>query len=190
VHSITGETIKPELIQCWFPGHHSDVGGGNADHKIQNITLAWMIDQFNSRGILDFNMDFVHNVCASTRNNLDPNWNGNKDPFDDGLLSVVWHLLGSKTRTPGQYTNPPTNTPHSVTNEYMHWSVREKMEQTKLPLVKMSAALSGFELDEPSGKWVWGKGKPNQVELPEFPLPTADSVENWLSGDWLKSQES
>ena len=33
------------LKQCWFLGTHSDVGGGNQDTGLANITLVWMIAQ-------------------------------------------------------------------------------------------------------------------------------------------------
>lgn len=33
------------LKQCWFLGAHSDVGGGNKDPGLANITLMWMIAQ-------------------------------------------------------------------------------------------------------------------------------------------------
>jgi len=39
------KTVIPELIQCWFPGHHGDVGGGSSDRKISNLSLAWMVDE-------------------------------------------------------------------------------------------------------------------------------------------------
>jgi hypothetical protein len=157
-----------------------------------------LIDQFNSRKLLDFNLDFVHKILADNQNNADPNWTANPDPFDDGILAVVWHLLGSKTRTPGRYTNPPVNTPNSVTNETIHFSVREKMEQVakpgaKMPLPLPSPALAGFEYDSETGRWVWGKGQKGSFELSEFPLPSAkdgDSVQSWLCGDWLKSQKT
>ncbi len=194
-NSISNRTIKPELVQCWFPGCHSDVGGGDTDQKIQNITLAWMVDQFASRGLLDFNSAFVQNVLSCTKDNRDPNWNANKDPFDDGALSVVWHLLGSKTRTPGKYKNPKVNTPNSVTNERMHFSVREKMEQlakpgANPPLPLPSSALAGFEFEEEKRCWVWNKGMRDSFEMPEFGLPPADSMQSWLCGDWLKGQEA
>jgi hypothetical protein len=157
-----------------------------------------MIDQFISRKLLDFNLEFVKKICAETLNNLDPNWNSNIDPFDDGILTVVWHLLGSKTRTPGRYTNPTVNTLDSVSNETVHFSVREKMEQTAkpnatLPLPPPSPALAGFEYDSDKRRWIYRKGKEVQHELPEFPLPIAEdknSVQSWLCRDWLKSQET
>ncbi|XP_014550082.1 hypothetical protein COCVIDRAFT_64698, partial [Bipolaris victoriae FI3] len=33
------------LKQRWFTGNHSDIGGGNKDMTLANITLAWMIGQ-------------------------------------------------------------------------------------------------------------------------------------------------
>lgn len=49
------------LTQCWFAGNHSDVGGGNEDMTLANITLAWMIGQLTDN--IDFNRD---NIWAIT----------------------------------------------------------------------------------------------------------------------------
>jgi hypothetical protein len=153
-----------------------------------------MIDQFSSRGLLDFNTPFVQNILSVTKDNKDPNWNGNKDPFGDGVLSVVWGLLGSKTRTPGHYTVPKENMQDSKTNEVMHFTVREKMEQVAKPganppLPLPSPALAGFEYDKGAKLWVWNKGKAGSKEVPEFKLPPSGSMQNFLCGDWLKSQD-
>jgi len=82
------------------------------------------------------------------------------------------------------------NTPNSVTNECMHWSVREKMDQmSKTDPASISPALTGFEYDENNKLWVWkGAGDQKQRPLPEFPLPGGDTLQDWLCGDWLKSQ--
>ncbi len=154
-----------------------------------------MIDQFSTRGLLDFNTNFVQNVLSVTKDNKDPNWAGNKDPFGDGALAVVWNLLGSKTRTPGQYPVPAVNVKkNSVTNETMHFSVREKMHQVAKaganpPLPLPSPALAGFELDEERRKWVFKKGQKGSFEMEEFQLPGADDWQTWLCGDWLKSED-
>lgn len=49
------------LTQRWFAGNHSDVGGGNKDMTLANITLAWMIGQLTDK--IDFNRD---NIWAIT----------------------------------------------------------------------------------------------------------------------------
>ncbi|EFX03731.1 hypothetical protein CMQ_659 [Grosmannia clavigera kw1407] len=45
----TNTTTK--LKQVWFPGAHSNVGGGLCDQQIADITLAWMCDQLASIGV-------------------------------------------------------------------------------------------------------------------------------------------
>ena len=37
--------VATNVKQCWFLGAHSDVGGGNEDVGLANITLLWMIAQ-------------------------------------------------------------------------------------------------------------------------------------------------
>jgi hypothetical protein len=32
-----------KLVQVWFPGVHCNVGGGNDDQELADITLAWMM---------------------------------------------------------------------------------------------------------------------------------------------------
>lgn len=49
------------LTQRWFAGNHSDVGGGNKDMTLADITLAWMIGQLTDK--IDFNLD---NIWAIT----------------------------------------------------------------------------------------------------------------------------
>lgn len=51
------------LKQCWFLGAHSDVGGGNKDPGLANITLMWMIAQmekhigFDPQSLAEFAVD-------------------------------------------------------------------------------------------------------------------------------------
>ncbi|KAH7410632.1 hypothetical protein BKA64DRAFT_661408 [Cadophora sp. MPI-SDFR-AT-0126] len=203
--STDGLTIHPTLIQTWFPGHHSDVGGGQPDHKISNITLVWMIEQFTSRGLLDFDTDYVKEICAPTRNTADPSWTKNEDPFYSGFLpTILWSFLGSKIRTPGRYRRPEG--PRGVsagsrTNENVHYSVRAKMEEmakvgAKRPLSPPSRALEGYVYDGERRSWVCRKsGRP---ELMEVGLPSleglteggkSESLEAWIFSEWLQKQE-
>jgi len=187
--SSDGKVIKPELLQCWFPGHHSDVGGGDSDHKIPNLALVWMLDQIISRGLLDFNIDFIKKICANTRNNADPGWTNNKDPFYSSFVpTILWSLLGSRLRTPGRDpipTGPNGVEPGSKTNETMHFSVREKMLETKLS--PPSKALKGYQYDKKQKAWTWTKD-PAQHPIPEFAYPDENSLQAWLSDDWLKAE--
>lgn len=74
----------------------------------------------------------------------------------------------------------------------VHFCVREKMVETaKLgsipPLHPPSKALAGYEYDSKLKTWVWKKAI-KQNPLPEFSLPDPNSLQAWLSSDWLKSQ--
>jgi uncharacterized protein (DUF2235 family) len=48
---------EPEVLprqtmrQVWFPGMHSDVGGGYADTALADITLGWMVAQAEEQGL-------------------------------------------------------------------------------------------------------------------------------------------
>ena len=52
-----------DLRQVWFPGAHSNVGGGYDDQEIANISLAWMMDQLASIG-LAFKDDYIDQIFA------------------------------------------------------------------------------------------------------------------------------
>lgn len=39
------------IEQVWFPGVHSNIGGGYPDGALSNLTLKWMIDRMRLRGL-------------------------------------------------------------------------------------------------------------------------------------------
>ena len=49
----------------WFPGVHSNVGGGYDDQEIANITLAWMIAQLE--GFIDFDPNYIREQFEQNR---------------------------------------------------------------------------------------------------------------------------
>ena len=40
-----------DALELWFPGVHSDVGGGYADCELANGALLWMMDESNAKGL-------------------------------------------------------------------------------------------------------------------------------------------
>ena len=53
------------LRQCWFLGSHSNVGGGEKDVALSNISLSWMIAQlsrFTKLRFANFVQEFVHST--------------------------------------------------------------------------------------------------------------------------------
>ncbi|RMF15248.1 MAG: DUF2235 domain-containing protein [Alphaproteobacteria bacterium] len=56
------------VAQCWFPGVHSNVGGGYVDAGLADRALWWMICRAQDAG-LQFNAPYI-------RQRIDPNWFG------------------------------------------------------------------------------------------------------------------
>src|SRR5262249_12095831 len=56
---VKKEEVKPDrLLQVWFPGMHTDVGGGYPDDGLSLVPLCWMIDEAAELG-LNFEPDIV-----------------------------------------------------------------------------------------------------------------------------------
>jgi len=52
------ETDPKRITQVWFPGMHSDVGGGYADEGLAYIPLEWMIKQVQRKSASGLGLDF------------------------------------------------------------------------------------------------------------------------------------
>jgi len=89
------------------------------------------------------------------------------DPFYSIFLpSVLWKFLGSRLRTPGREPAPQQVEAGSLTYEYMHYSVREKMEEIAKyaaaecdscrdgDIKPPSKALEGYVFDYEKKAWV------------------------------------
>jgi hypothetical protein len=122
------------LVQCWFPGVHSNVGGGYDDQELADITLAWMISKLEP--FLDFRPNFLMGLWEQSRayykeTGQRTRWWSFGELYNS--LKGLYSLTGSKTRTPGNYfrTDPLTGRPTSKrlrgTNEYIHASVRARV---------------------------------------------------------------
>ncbi|KAM3070310.1 hypothetical protein ACMFMG_010142 [Clarireedia jacksonii] len=128
-----------DLRQVWFPGSHSNVGGGYEDQEIANVTLAWMMDQLASIGVA-FHDEAIETIFEKSvqyyeslrePSNSIGNWFSRKPKQQWATQSVydkhhpvrpwglgkiynsdtgIWLLAGKKTRTPGLYTRPDPNT--------------------------------------------------------------------------------
>ncbi|THY26003.1 hypothetical protein D6D01_04659 [Aureobasidium pullulans] len=121
------------LRQVWFPGVHSNVGGGLEDQELANITLAWMMSQVTP--FLDMDLDYVLDQQDDTERYYKESkqkprsWSFGK--IVDSMTGI-YALGGATTRTPGRYyvVDPTdgrkTDIPLQSTHEYMHPSVRSR----------------------------------------------------------------
>ncbi|KAI5201138.1 hypothetical protein E4T39_05346 [Aureobasidium subglaciale] len=121
------------LRQVWFPGVHSNVGGGLDDQELANITLAWMVSQVAP--FLDMDLDYVLDQQDDTEQYYKENkqkprtWSFGK--IVDSMTGI-YAIGGATTRTPGRYyvVDPndgrKTDIPLQSTHEYIHPSVRTR----------------------------------------------------------------
>ncbi|KAK6865709.1 hypothetical protein PG995_002237 [Apiospora arundinis] len=146
-HVEHGDTI--DLRQVWFPGGHTNIGGGEEDQGVSNITLAWMMDQLASIGIefipnalervYNKNVDYYHQRPYPENWAIEPIVKANA-PVRPWALhktvqdkSALYKVTLSAPRTPGLYkkVNPDTGKATMVflkdTNERVHSSVRVRI---------------------------------------------------------------
>ncbi|KAL2355458.1 hypothetical protein BJ546DRAFT_688960 [Cryomyces antarcticus] len=123
------------LRQVWFPGVHSNVGGGYSDQQLANITLAWMMSQLEP--FLDFDPDYIIEQDETNEEYYEKH-EGRIRPWSFGKIinsmSGIYALGGATTRTPGAYyatdpyTGRETSRPLRDTREYIHPSARMRLK--------------------------------------------------------------
>jgi len=134
-------TIFQNLKQVWFPGVHSNIGGGEAEQELQDITLAWMMSQMREACHIEFDEDYVQHIFGPKA--PVPNYrNWSCGLIDTSNNSWFYKIAGTHhVRTPGQYfaVNGETgravhDPPHSKfprplenTQERIHSSVRTRL---------------------------------------------------------------
>ena len=123
------------LRQVWFPGAHSNVGGGYEDQQIATIALAWMVAQ--CQPFLDFDVEYVLDQWEEAEEYYAKREEKGR-PWSFGEIwsgaMGIYALGGMKVRTPGRYclvdpTNgKPTREPLVDTHEYIHPCVRARLK--------------------------------------------------------------
>ena len=80
------------LEQVWFPGVHSNIGGGYAEHGLSDTTLVWMLCQIDKWHLLEIDW-------ACIAGSLDA-W----EPYPRGRLAdsrkLAWRLVGCPVPRP------------------------------------------------------------------------------------------
>jgi hypothetical protein len=126
--------------QVWFPGAHSDCGGGYEDTSISDLTLAWMCDQLSP--FIDFNEDYI---VEQVDENIQRNYATKASPDKPAWQWSLGKIHSSSTfltsvtgfwinRTPGRYqeldyaSGKPAQPAMLLrdTHEFIHPSVRAR----------------------------------------------------------------
>lgn len=75
-----GRVVKQVLEQRWFPGVHSNIGGGYPTMGISDIALRWLINKAKNTG-LAFEQAYIDDRAKIQPNIADEVYNSNKLPF-------------------------------------------------------------------------------------------------------------
>ena len=172
---------------------HANIGGSYEDTGIADLTLAWMISNLQSHGILEVDPSYT----ADQRKRNEQFYkllNPSEPPRPWALgrvydsFSAFYHLAGSQTRTPGRYTRTDPRNNNSTekrlvhTEETIHPSVRVRMELhgkgTEDKGVYLSEALKGWECVAPN------------KDAPDATSPTAERNPSRLRHRWVSQKGS
>ncbi|KAF7596932.1 hypothetical protein BBP40_011978 [Aspergillus hancockii] len=116
-----------ELLQVWFSGYHSDVGGGYQEPRLSDITLAWMVSQCTKHNQLGIDFDYFYHNPPRAADSEDKPWAtslGEANPTKWGIARILASFRGHSARTPLQYGEGVNDT--RITNETVHESIRDR----------------------------------------------------------------
>jgi hypothetical protein len=116
-----------ELLQVWFSGVHTDVGGGANDPRLANITLAWMIAQCTKHNQLSFDCSYLLDDPAPAIESVSMPWatSRGQNSTGGGLFQFLELLLGGKSvRKPLRYGDGEAD--WRITNESLHESIKDR----------------------------------------------------------------
>jgi hypothetical protein len=99
-------TRLPGACEVWFRGVHSDVGGGNGNRGLNDITLKWMLSKAKAAGLPIGGDD----IAALHGLPNDPPNGANKLPFAVRLVGAVDRRHYTISPLDG-WTNPPRTCP-------------------------------------------------------------------------------
>ena len=83
---------RQTIVQVWFPGFHSDVGGSHPDPGISDITLKWMLENARDKGL---------RLKEGRIENLNPNPHGQID----ASRRSIWRIWPPTVRDIPEFAN-------------------------------------------------------------------------------------
>ena len=181
------DNATTNMKQVWFPGVHSNVGGGYDDQEVSDITLAWMMGRLEP--FIDFHGDYLMSAYEANKayykqTGQRPRWWSFGEIYNS--LTGLYSISGSKTRSPGNYfsTDPATGRITTKrlrrTNEYIHASVRARtgmqgpgpQDRDMYQARPLATWKFGTEPGGAGNMTVWTRpdGEEGQKKIPEAPL--------------------
>jgi hypothetical protein len=121
------QSADPQICeQVWFPGVHSNVGGGYVDSGLSDIALKWMINKASETG-LAFDKNYIEkikpNSCGELRNSA------------GGIFAITSKLLRPINNCIVKRTDPVSRKSTEVKvirNESIHYTSFERSHKQKI----------------------------------------------------------
>ena len=113
---------SPKVTEAWFPGCHTDIGGGYEERAIANETLWWMISGAQDAGLI-VKEDFIQ----ATLDSLSSELKFHDELFDEGN-SVLWKTSNLKAGYTGRFfrTINESDNLHISVNQFAHAAPLER----------------------------------------------------------------
>jgi hypothetical protein len=110
------------VTEAWFPGCHTDIGGGYEERAIANETLWWMISGAQDAGLI-VKEDFIQATLDSLSSELKFH-----DELFDGGNSVLWKTSNLKAGYTGRFfrTINESDNLHISVNQFAHAAPLER----------------------------------------------------------------
>ncbi len=109
--------------QVWFPGVHSNIGGGYDNHGLSDTTLLWMVSQILAYGLLDLDVSTITRFLDQSA------------PYPTGKLidsrTLAWRILGCAVPRPVGSTSTAEKL-HESAFDYTQGSYRSPRRQNWL----------------------------------------------------------
>jgi uncharacterized protein (DUF2235 family) len=127
-----GRAKGQRLRQMWFPGVHSNIGGGYSEHGLSDIALVWMASQVEP--LLALDEDYL-----MLRQDRRSGWGLGK-LYESA--AGIWKLRGTQIR------RPFTTMPQDATFEAIHFSAAVRMNSAAActPHPYLAPALNGVDI--------------------------------------------
>jgi hypothetical protein len=122
---MTNESKPQNCEQVWFPGVHSNVGGGYADSGLSDIALKWMMDKARTAG-LEFDEEYVKNLKCNSEGEIRNSWTG--------IFKITGQILRSINAEINEQIDKVTDNkekPKKIRNERIHYSCLERSHLVK-----------------------------------------------------------
>lgn len=160
-----------ELTQVWFSGNHTDIGGGKLDHRLSDITLAWMVSKCAATGLLAFSDDYLlDDQSPPQAESVKKPWaiSQGATQSDSGFF---WSIIDGVTRNAPLISVSRSPLAENNTNETIHTSIADRNFGSSRTSSKDSKkypcrSISGEYVEDAVGRrWLVGKGNESLLEV-------------------------